>query len=93
MILVHFFTRVIKRKTYLLADSSATVGTSPLWDTPEILFEVDPTEDRVNWIPRAVKKITDAHPNLDIESKKVFKPRKRKGSAQMFDITFQERTT
>ena len=89
MILVHCFLRTIKRKTYLMADSSAAKGCNPLWDTPEILFEVDPLEDPTLWIDRTTKKITESFPELEIM--KVLKPRKRKGSLQVFDITFNKK--
>lgn len=89
MILVHFFLRTVKQKTYLMADSSAAKGCDPLWDTPEVMFEVDPEEDRVAWINRAVQRVTGVFP--DLEFVKTFKPRKRKGSLQMFDITFKKK--
>lgn len=87
MILVHFFLREIKHKTYLMADSSAEPGTDPLWDTPEVMFEVDPSQDRVQWIPRVTQRVISSFPELEFV--KVFKPRKRKNSVQMFDITFK----
>lgn len=89
MILVHFFLRKIKNKYYLMADSAATVDSQPLWDTPEVMFEVDPSEDKVSWIKRAITRVTGAFPNLTFV--KTFKPRKRKGSVQVFDITFKEK--
>lgn len=87
-ILVHFFLRVLKKKTYLMADSAAEPGEQPLWDTPEAMFEVDPETDRVEWIERAVNCVTSRAPGLELI--KVFKPRKRKGSLQVFDMTFKQ---
>lgn len=89
MILVHFFLRTVKQKTYLMADSSAAKGCEPLWDTPEVMFEVNPEDDRVTWINRAAQRITGVFP--DLKFVKTFKPRKRKGSLQVFDMTFKKK--
>lgn len=89
MILVHLFLREIKKKTYLMADSSAAKGCTPLWETPEVMFEVDLSEDRAAWISRVVQRITGSFPDLELV--KIFKPRKRKNSLQMFDITFNKK--
>lgn len=90
MILLHCFLRTIKKKTYLMADSSTSKGCTPLWETPEILFEVDNIEeDRAIWVERVTKRLAGSHPNLELV--KVFKPRKRKGSLQAFDMTYKQK--
>ena len=86
MILVKFFTRQIKRKYYLMADSSASKRSRPLWDTPEVLFEVDPGTSRYDWVSRAQSRIQEAHSNL-VHVTTLFPP---DGQNQVFDMLFKE---
>ena len=88
MIIVHFFLREIKKKhVYLMADSSATEGTNPLWSSAEVIFEVNPGEKREQWIERAKKHIMGVHPEL--KYLRTLKPRTRKNSPPTFDLLFE----
>lgn len=87
MIVVHFFTRTIKRKLYLMADSSASKGAEPLWDTAEVVCEVSPGCNPDKWLERAKARVLDSHPELTYM--KTLKPVRREGAAQVFDMLFE----
>ena len=96
MILVHCFLRKEKKRgaehTYLMADSSASKGYDPLYTTPEMLFEVDPTDPKVDeWAKRATDHILAQHKVLDFVE--LLKPKKTKGikKPQVFDLTFNKK--
>lgn len=87
MIIVHFFTRTIRRKVYLMMDSSASKGAEPLWDSAEVVCEVDPGADPDAWLDRAKERVLSAFPELNYL--KTMKPRRRKGATQVFDMLFE----
>lgn len=89
MIVVHFFTRRIRRKTYLMADSSASEGAEPLWSTADVVCEVGEADAPESWIPRAKARILDAHPEL--EHLRTLTAVRRPGAAQAFDMVFNVR--
>lgn len=87
MIVVHFFTRTIRRKVYLMADSSSTEGAEPLWDSAEVVCEVDPGADPDTWLDRAKARVLDQFP--DLTYMKTMKPKRRQGASQVFDMLFE----
>lgn len=87
MILLHFFRREIKRKLYLMADSSASKGYEPLFRTPEIMFEITGDEETGELAERAKKHILSGHKTLVY--KDTLLPKRR--TVQLFDIVFDKK--
>lgn len=88
MILCHFFRREIKHKLYLMADSSASKRYEPLFQTPEIMFEITGSEKPETLAERATAKILGEHPTLVF--KELLLP-KRRNATQVFDLVFDKK--
>lgn len=87
MIVVHFFLREIRHRTYVMADSSATEGTDPAYHHPEAMFEVEPGETRTSWIARAERLVAIRYPKARL---RVLKPSAARPTAtQVFDIAVE----
>ena len=87
MIVVHFFTRTTRGKTYVMADSSATDGTDPAFSSPVAMFEAEPGETRARWISRAKKLIAIKYPKARL---RVLRPSaSRPTPTQIFDIAVE----
>ena len=88
MIIVHAFTRKIKDREYLMVDTSADARSTPLFPSPEILFEA--TGKRNEWVPRVKHAITSRFPDL-IAGDACLPGDTRKTKVQCFDIPFYEK--
>lgn len=88
MILCHFFRREIKHKLYLMADSSASKRYEPLFQTPEIMFEITGSEKPEALAERAKEKILGEHRTLVF--KELLFP-KRRNATQVFDLVFDKK--
>ena len=87
MIIVHFFLRKFHGKTLLMADSSATENSEPLWGSAEVICGADETSEPERWMECAKAHVLAGRP--DLEYVRTMKPRKRRnGACQMFDMLF-----
>lgn len=88
MVIVHAFLRTIRRKTYLMVDSSSDVWSQPLFASPESLFEAVGDADR--WIPRTIQAIESRFPGLT--AGEPCRPNDtRDGNIRCFDVPFYEK--
>lgn len=87
MIIVHAFTRKIKDREYLMVDTSADARSTPLFPSPEVLFEA--TGKRSEWIPRVKHAITSRFPDL-VAGEACLPGDTRKTKVQCFDVPFYE---
>lgn len=85
MIVVHFFLRKTKDRTWLMADSSATETLEPAFGQPVAMFAVEPSaRRRSSWIRRAKASLEPLYPGARMD---VLLPTDaRPAKTQVFDI-------
>lgn len=85
MIVVHFFLRTTRGKTYLMADSSSTEGLEPAFGSPVVMFEVSfETQRRSSWVRRAKDALRPLYPGAKLTT--ALPSNARKVKTQVFDI-------
>lgn len=63
MIVCHFFLRTVKRKRYLMCQTSCSSGSESPWRGPVVILEALDGETAIDWLPRARDAAVAAHPD------------------------------
>lgn len=92
MIVAHLFTREEKHKTYLMCETTATAGMTPLYATPEHMFEIEPGTPGSSLDEceaRVRRRILAEHPELEFVE--ASRGSKRKSRPYSSDLIFRKK--
>lgn len=90
MVIGHFFLRTIKKRRYLMCQTSCSAGSKSPWSSsPVVVLETNPGESAIDWTGRAMQAIKEAHPD-HVPGDISYINRSEPSDVQTFDIALKQ---